>query len=203
LTPKCIFFHTTCNIHDRWIYHSIILILEPKFRFWALKVYFWFLIPKSIFFLTLCKITNRLICHTIILILGLNSIIGLWGAYFAFLTPRSVFFLTSCKIPDRWINIQAQSIILLFSVFKSICFFWLTQSNAFEISNQNALLLFNVCESNFLSNKKISWLTGLVDMSHDHTDFEAQILFLGSGVYFCFLTPRSIFFLTPCKFPDP
>jgi hypothetical protein len=26
----------TCKIIDRWIYHKIILILKPKFRFWAL-----------------------------------------------------------------------------------------------------------------------------------------------------------------------
>jgi hypothetical protein len=36
-------------------------------------------------------------------------------------------------------------IIFLFSVFKSMFSFWLTQSNAFDSSNQHALLLLNVC----------------------------------------------------------
>jgi hypothetical protein len=39
-----------------------------------------------------------------------------------------------------------------------------------------------------------------MDMSHDHTDFGAQIPFFGSK--FSPLTPKSIFFLTPCKIPD-
>jgi hypothetical protein len=44
LTPKSIFFLTSCKIPDGWIYHTAILILGPKFRF-----IFAFLIPKSIY----------------------------------------------------------------------------------------------------------------------------------------------------------
>jgi hypothetical protein len=40
LTPKSIFFLAPCKIPDRWIYHTTMLILGPKFRFWALEVYF-------------------------------------------------------------------------------------------------------------------------------------------------------------------
>jgi hypothetical protein len=36
-------------------------------------------------------------------------------------------------------------IIPLFYVFKSMFFFWLTQSNVFDSSKRHALLLFNVC----------------------------------------------------------
>jgi hypothetical protein len=35
LTPKSIFFLASCKIPNRWIYHTTILILGPKFRLWA------------------------------------------------------------------------------------------------------------------------------------------------------------------------
>jgi hypothetical protein len=42
-----------------------------------------------------------------------------------------------------------------------------------------------------------------MDMSHDHTNFGPQILFLGSeGLFSPFLTPKSIFFLAPFKILD-
>jgi hypothetical protein len=39
LIPKGIFFLVPCKIPNRWIYHMTILILSPKFRFWALKAF--------------------------------------------------------------------------------------------------------------------------------------------------------------------
>jgi hypothetical protein len=47
LTLKSILFLTPCKIPDRWICHTIILILEPKFRFWALAAYFRFFNPQK------------------------------------------------------------------------------------------------------------------------------------------------------------
>jgi hypothetical protein len=40
LTPKNILFLAPCKIPDRWIYHTTILILGPKFRFWAFGAHF-------------------------------------------------------------------------------------------------------------------------------------------------------------------
>jgi hypothetical protein len=40
LTHKSIFFLAPCKFPERWIYHTTIPILGPKFRFWALKTYF-------------------------------------------------------------------------------------------------------------------------------------------------------------------
>jgi hypothetical protein len=37
LTPERILFLAPYKITNRWIYHTTILFLEPKFRFWALR----------------------------------------------------------------------------------------------------------------------------------------------------------------------
>jgi hypothetical protein len=62
---------------------------------------------------------------------------------------------------------QAQSTTRLFfcSVFKRMFSFWLVQSNAFDSSNQTALLLFSVLEQPSLEQKKqlVDWVTN-VDM---------------------------------------
>jgi hypothetical protein len=65
---KSILFLATCEILDRWMYHTT--ILSPKFRVWALMAYFCFLTPKSIFILAPCKTPDRWTYHTTILILG-------------------------------------------------------------------------------------------------------------------------------------
>jgi hypothetical protein len=61
LTPKNIFFLTSCKISDRWIYHTTILILEPKFRYELWGPIFTFLTPRSIYLLDLYEIFDRLI----------------------------------------------------------------------------------------------------------------------------------------------
>jgi hypothetical protein len=50
LTPKSIFFLAPFKIPERWIYHTIILILGPKFRFWALRAYLRLFDPKKYIF---------------------------------------------------------------------------------------------------------------------------------------------------------
>jgi hypothetical protein len=45
------FFLTPCKIPDRWICHTAILFLGPKFRFRTLEAYFRLFDPQSIFFL--------------------------------------------------------------------------------------------------------------------------------------------------------
>jgi hypothetical protein len=50
LTPKSIFFLTLYKIPNRWICLTIILILNPKFRFWALKAYFYGFDPQKYIF---------------------------------------------------------------------------------------------------------------------------------------------------------
>jgi hypothetical protein len=50
LTPKSIFFLTPCKIPDRWMYHTTILIVGSKFRFYALKAYFRLFDPQKYIF---------------------------------------------------------------------------------------------------------------------------------------------------------
>jgi hypothetical protein len=61
LTSESIFFPVTYTIFDR----TTILILEPKFRFWALMAYFHFLTPKRVYFLHLYKISDRQMTYLI------------------------------------------------------------------------------------------------------------------------------------------
>jgi hypothetical protein len=56
LDPKSVFFLTSFKIPN---HHTTRLLLEPKFRFWALGAYFRLSDPNSIFFLTSCKIPDR------------------------------------------------------------------------------------------------------------------------------------------------
>jgi hypothetical protein len=96
-------FLAPCKIPERWIYHTTILILGPKFRFWAWRLIFAFLTPKNMLFLAPCKIPERWIYHTTILFWAPNSVFGLWRLIFTFLIPKNMFFLAPCKIPERWI----------------------------------------------------------------------------------------------------
>jgi hypothetical protein len=50
LTPKIMFFLAPLKIPDRWIYHTTILILGPKFRFWALEAYYSLFDPQNYIF---------------------------------------------------------------------------------------------------------------------------------------------------------
>jgi hypothetical protein len=67
--PQNNIFLASCKTPNRWTYHTTILILDPKFRFLALKAYT-FLTLKSNFFLVPCKIPERWMYYTTILILG-------------------------------------------------------------------------------------------------------------------------------------
>jgi hypothetical protein len=96
---------------DWLICHTIILILEPKFRLFSL-----FFTPKSIFFRIPCKILG----HTIILILGSKFWFGLCRLIFTYLTPKIIFFLTPCKILDLWIYLMT----ILILAPNSVCGLW-------------------------------------------------------------------------------
>jgi hypothetical protein len=102
LTPKSIFFLTTCKILNRWIYNTTIFILGPKFRFCALKAYFNLFDPKKyIFFSTQCKIPNRWI-YTTTMLLGPKFRFWALKAVFRLLDPSKVyFFLLHVKFPNE------------------------------------------------------------------------------------------------------
>jgi hypothetical protein len=86
-TPKLFFLlHVKLPI-DGYVTRPTLLILGPKFRFWALKAYF--------------RLFDRWIYHTTILILGTKFRFWALGPIFACLTPKRIYFLHLYKISDR------------------------------------------------------------------------------------------------------
>jgi hypothetical protein len=101
LTPKIIFLLAPCKVFDRiWGLKSVwsrdistILILDPKFRLWALKAYVHLFDLQKFFFLAPFKILDRRMHHTTILIMGLKFRFWALKTYLHLLTPKSIFFL--------------------------------------------------------------------------------------------------------------
>jgi hypothetical protein len=135
---------------------NIILILGPEFNFWALKAFYLF------FFLLLYKILDRYITRPY-WFWDLNSVFELLELIFKKITPKSVFFLVRYKILDEWI--YHTTILILGPKFR----FWALGDYFKIFYPQNCIFSCSI-------QKSLS-----MDMSHDHTDFGTQILFVGFG----------------------
>jgi hypothetical protein len=85
-TPKSTYFHTPFKILDRWIYHTTILILCNKFRFWALGAYF--------------SVLD--ISHDHIDFGPQIPFLGSGGLFSPFWPPKVYFFLLHVKFPIDW-----------------------------------------------------------------------------------------------------
>jgi hypothetical protein len=93
LTFKRKFFPALYKVCDWCIYgyHTTILNLNPKFRFWALMAYFYFFYPQK--FPVGGYITRSYWFWSP------NSVFAVWSLFFTFLAP--IYFLHRYKISDR------------------------------------------------------------------------------------------------------